>query len=143
MRWSALNDARLTLRVPYAYPPLAQPLSDAAFIFLRLVQITPTYSSMLAFLPDRGAITLPFSAPENPNAMPIVADDYHPLAPWRLDETSLIHAIRMVRSLLHGFVSLEAVGGFGIPVDLEESYAYALSVFLEGLDRTASSATVE
>lgn len=61
------------------------------------------------------------------------------LAPWRLDETSLIHSIRMIRSLLHGFVSLEAVGGFGIPIDLEQSYDYALSVFLEGLDRTASS----
>lgn len=57
------------------------------------------------------------------------------LAPWRLDETRLIHAIRMLRSLTHGFVSLEAAGGFGIPIDLEQSYEYAVNVFIEGLDR--------
>ncbi len=57
------------------------------------------------------------------------------LAPWQLDETRLIHAIRMLRSLTHGFVSLEAAGGFGIPIDLEQSYDYAINVFIEGLDR--------
>lgn len=62
------------------------------------------------------------------------------LAPWRLDETRLIHAIRMIRSLTHGFVSLEAAGGFGIPVDLEQSYDYAITVFIEGLDRAATTA---
>lgn len=59
------------------------------------------------------------------------------LAPWRLDETRLIHAIRMLRSLTHGFVSLEAVGGFGIPIDLEQSYDYAITLFIEGLSGQA------
>lgn len=62
------------------------------------------------------------------------------LAPWRLDETRLIHAIRMIRSLTHGFVSLEAAGGFGIPIDLEQSYNYAITVFIDGLGRAASDA---
>ncbi len=57
------------------------------------------------------------------------------LAPWRLDETRLIHAIRMLRALTHGFVSLESVGGFGIPIDLTESYDYAVTHFIEGLGR--------
>jgi AcrR family transcriptional regulator len=61
------------------------------------------------------------------------------LAPWRLDETRLIHAIRMIRSLTHGFVSLEAAGGFGIPIDLEQSYDYAITIFIEGLDREAAA----
>lgn len=55
------------------------------------------------------------------------------LAPWGLDETELVHAIRTFRSLAHGFVSLEAAGGFGMPVDLEESYDYALTLFIAGL----------
>lgn len=59
------------------------------------------------------------------------------LAPWGLDETEQIHAIRTLRSLAHGFVSLEAAGGFGMPYDLEESYAYALTLFIEGLARGA------
>lgn len=60
------------------------------------------------------------------------------LEPWRLDEAEQIHAIRMIRSLIHGFVSLEAAGGFGIPLDLEQSYDYAITVFIDGLDRAAS-----
>jgi AcrR family transcriptional regulator len=33
-----------------------------------------------------------------------------------------VHATRYLRSLLHGFVSLEIARGFGMNVDLEESY---------------------
>jgi AcrR family transcriptional regulator len=60
------------------------------------------------------------------------------LEPWRLDETQAIHAIRMIRSLIHGFVSLEAAGGFGIPLDLEQSYDYAITVYIDGLEREAA-----
>ena len=45
------------------------------------------------------------------------------LAPYGLDQGGAIQAIRAFRSLLHGFVSLEQAGGFGLPVDLDESYA--------------------
>lgn len=55
------------------------------------------------------------------------------LARWDLDEAAQVHAMRALRSLVHGFVSLEAVGGFGMPVDLEQSYAYALDIFIAGL----------
>jgi AcrR family transcriptional regulator len=34
-----------------------------------------------------------------------------------------IHAARAVRSALHGFVALEAAAGFGLPQDVERSYA--------------------
>jgi hypothetical protein len=55
------------------------------------------------------------------------------LAPWGLDEAAQVHAMRTLRSLTHGFVSLEAAGGFGKPYDLEESYEYALALFIAGL----------
>ncbi|HEY7849656.1 MAG TPA: TetR/AcrR family transcriptional regulator [Ktedonobacterales bacterium] len=60
------------------------------------------------------------------------------LAPWRLDDTQSIHAIRMLRALTHGFVSLECAGGFGIPIDLAQSYDYAVTTFIEGLNREAN-----
>lgn len=60
------------------------------------------------------------------------------LEPWRLDDAQQIHAIRMIRSLIHGFVSLEAAGGFGIPLDLGQSYDYAITVFIDGLEREAA-----
>ncbi len=39
-----------------------------------------------------------------------------------------IHAMRALRSLMHGFVSLELIGGFGIPVDVDESFDYLLTL---------------
>ncbi len=33
-----------------------------------------------------------------------------------------IHAIRALRALMHGFVTLEQAGGFALPQDLDESY---------------------
>lgn len=33
-----------------------------------------------------------------------------------------VHATRALRATLHGFVSLEAAGGFGMPVDADESF---------------------
>ena len=61
------------------------------------------------------------------------------LASWSLDERTQVHAIRAFRSLTHGFVSLEAAGAFGLPVDLEASYAYALDRFIAGLGPATSA----
>lgn len=44
-----------------------------------------------------------------------------------------IHAIRGFRSLLHGFVALEAAGGFGIPLDLDTSFQRAVQAHVRGL----------
>ena len=44
------------------------------------------------------------------------------LEPWGLGEADTIHAIRALRSAMHGFVDLERTGGFGIDLPLEESY---------------------
>src|SRR3989440_6617307 len=39
------------------------------------------------------------------------------LAPYRLSEEEAIHAIRSLRSIVHGFISLEVAGGARIPGD--------------------------
>jgi AcrR family transcriptional regulator len=44
-----------------------------------------------------------------------------------------VHAARVVRAALHGFVTLETGGGFGIPLALDESYALLLAVLDAGL----------
>lgn len=44
-----------------------------------------------------------------------------------------IHAIRGLRSLMHGFVTLEAVGGFALPQDLDESYRRLVDGFAQSL----------
>jgi AcrR family transcriptional regulator len=52
------------------------------------------------------------------------------LDPMGLSETEQIHAIRSLRAMVHGFVSLEQAGGFGMPVDLDESFQYLVEMFL-------------
>ena len=57
------------------------------------------------------------------------------LAPYKLGEEEAIHAIRGLRSIVHGFISLEGAGGFAMPVDLDASFHWLISVFVAGLDR--------
>src|SRR6478752_3692629 len=55
------------------------------------------------------------------------------LAGFGLDGDDAIHAIRGLRALMHGFVSLEAAGGFAMPQDLDESYRRLVAGFGETL----------
>jgi AcrR family transcriptional regulator len=44
------------------------------------------------------------------------------LAGYELRDDDAIDAIRALRSALHGFISLETDGGFGLPVDIDRSF---------------------
>src|SRR5258706_7215619 len=57
------------------------------------------------------------------------------LGPYRLGEREAIHAIRSLRSIVHGFISLEVAGGFGMPVDLDASFQLRINLFVPGLGR--------
>lgn len=49
------------------------------------------------------------------------------------DDDDAIHAVRIVRAALHGFVSLERAGGFAIELDLDETYARLVQMLDQGL----------
>jgi AcrR family transcriptional regulator len=57
------------------------------------------------------------------------------LAPYRLSEEVAIHAIRGLRSIVHGFISLEVAGGFAMPVDLDASFHWLINLFITGLSQ--------
>jgi AcrR family transcriptional regulator len=59
------------------------------------------------------------------------------LRAWDLPEPETVHAVRAIRSALHGFVALEAAGGFGIPVPLDESFERLVSAVAAGLGQSA------
>jgi AcrR family transcriptional regulator len=48
-----------------------------------------------------------------------------------------IHAVRAIRSALHGFVSLEREGGFGMALSRDESFATLVEMIDAGLQRRA------
>jgi AcrR family transcriptional regulator len=60
---------------------------------------------------------------------------YAILRGYGLDEDETVHATRAVRSALHGFVTLEGAGGFGLPQDVDESYARLVDLLDSGLGR--------
>jgi AcrR family transcriptional regulator len=55
------------------------------------------------------------------------------LRAWDLDETDEIHAIRVMRSALHGFVDLERLGGFQLDVDPDDTFTRVITNFAAGL----------
>lgn len=57
------------------------------------------------------------------------------LAPFNLGEEDAIHAIRGLRSIVQGFISLEVAGGFGIPIDTEASFHWLIHLYIDGLSR--------
>jgi AcrR family transcriptional regulator len=52
-----------------------------------------------------------------------------------LEGDDAIHGVRIVRSAVHGFVDLEANAGFGIPLDLDETFTRLVDVLADGFER--------
>ena len=65
------------------------------------------------------------------------------LAPYGLSEEDAIHAIRGLRSIVHGFISLEVAGGFGMPIDLDASFHWLINLFIAGLSQPTVSGEKE
>jgi AcrR family transcriptional regulator len=57
------------------------------------------------------------------------------MASFGLEGENAVHALRGLRSLVHGFATLEISGGFGIPLDLDESFNRLVDLFISGLQR--------
>jgi AcrR family transcriptional regulator len=57
------------------------------------------------------------------------------LSGYGLTGDEAIDAIRALRSAMHGFVAIEAAGGFGLPHDVDRSYRR----LVDGLDTTLSA----
>jgi hypothetical protein len=52
---------------------------------------------------------------------------------YRLDPAMEIHAMRMLRSLLHGFTTLETAGSFQIDASVDESFDWMITFIDQGL----------
>ncbi|MFD1887931.1 TetR/AcrR family transcriptional regulator [Paenibacillus wenxiniae] len=55
------------------------------------------------------------------------------LSAYHLTDEQLIHATRGLRSVLHGFSSLERSNGFALKEDVDESFEWILNVYVQGL----------
>ena len=55
------------------------------------------------------------------------------LSGYGVAEADALHATRGLRAIIHGFVSLDAAGGFRLKLDLEESFRRLLAAFARDL----------
>lgn len=55
------------------------------------------------------------------------------LEPYQLSQEGAIHAVRGLRSIVHGFATLELAGGFGMPIDRDQSFLWLLKAYVAGL----------
>lgn len=60
------------------------------------------------------------------------------LAPFGLGGEDAMHAVRGLRSVVHGFATLEISGGFGLTLDLDESFNRLVAMVVQGLECAAS-----
>jgi AcrR family transcriptional regulator len=73
-----------------------------------------------------------------PEAQAVVDVVVAVLRGYGLEDEAAIHAVRAIRAALHGFASLEAEGGFGMPLSVDESFDKLVTVLHEGLEGVAS-----
>lgn len=52
-----------------------------------------------------------------------------------------LHAVRGLRSVVHGFATLEIAGGFGLPLDCDESFHRMVDILTHGLQQMAKEDT--
>src|SRR6202162_2298131 len=83
------------------------------------------------------------AAPNNDPAMEAAASNIvetilSVLGGYGLDRREGLHAIRALRSTVHGFAALEIAGGFGIPLDVDKSFEWLVSPLLAGLSAACS-----
>ncbi len=101
------------------------------------------YRAYAGEAPGRYALTLQAPDPADQEvqaiAQQIVDVIRAVLAPYRLSEEDAIHAIRGLRSLVHGFISLEMAGGFGMPIDQDASFHWLINLYIAGLEQKACS----
>ncbi len=83
--------------------------------------------------PGRHAAMQFVLVPDNPAAERVVALMLSVMNGYGLEGDAAIHAVRAMRSAIHGFVALETGGGFGIPLGIDESFEWMLDMLDRGL----------
>ena len=69
----------------------------------------------------------------------IVAVALAVLASYGLKDAAAVHAVRVLRSVVHGFSTLELAGGFGLPLDADESFRVLCRMLVAGLRELAAN----
>jgi AcrR family transcriptional regulator len=102
-----------------------------------VMAVAQAYRRFVLDRPGLYAATVPATAPDDQalqQASQAILDVILAvLAPYGLTEQAAIHAVRGLRSITHGFATLELAGGFGMPLDRDESFCLLIYAYVAGL----------
>jgi AcrR family transcriptional regulator len=109
----------------------------------RLGALAGAYRDYARSHPGRYAATLrapdPADADHTAASEAVLAIVYEVLADYGLDGPDAVDATRALRAALHGFVALEVAGGFGLPQDVDKSFARLIDALDTALRNWSSS----
>jgi AcrR family transcriptional regulator len=95
--------------------------------------------------PGRYATTVRAPEPDDTEAAAASAAAISPLvailAGWGIEGDDAVHLVRVIRSALHGFVSIEMGGGFGLPLDLDHSFDLQVDSLVAAISAQAEKAS--
>jgi AcrR family transcriptional regulator len=104
-----------------------------------ILALATAYRAFVKEHTGRYTATMRAADPEDPELQlaqqEIVEIGLRALAAYHLQRDEAIHAIRIMRSMIHGFASLEIAGGFGIPLDVDETFRRLMRQFIDYLEQ--------
>jgi AcrR family transcriptional regulator len=107
--------------------------------------IAVAYRGYAAEHPGRYATTVRAPARDDKEAQDLAMNGLAPvfavLAGWGIEGDDATHLVRVIRSALHGFVSLEQGGGFGIPLQIDESFDLLVDSLVAAIEAQAVKAS--
>jgi AcrR family transcriptional regulator len=97
-----------------------------------------TLRSYVVEHPGRYSATLPLNpqGPDDPIAIGgarVLESLAAVLAGYDIDPADTVHAMRLLRSLFHGFATIEAAGGFEMDTDVDQSFEWLIDFIDRGL----------
>ncbi|WHY16984.1 WHG domain-containing protein [Paenibacillus sp. G2S3] len=141
---NGLGDLRTQLAI-YGLGELSDAMNNAAKGFSGDAAVQAMGRAYVDFARSRpGLYETTLRAPEQANTELEAASDHilkliiHVMKGYQLDEEGEIHAVRGLRSILHGFASLEQKGGFGMALDTNVSLSRLINTFIAGIGNMKS-----
>ncbi|MEZ5242958.1 MAG: TetR/AcrR family transcriptional regulator [Acidimicrobiia bacterium] len=124
---------------------LADTLRDAAVGRVRGDALTAVATAYRQFATDRPglyAATVRAPAPDDEEHSSVAQTALDVVVAvmrsYGIDGVDAVHALRMLRGALHGFVALDAAGGFGMPESVDDSFDRMVAAFDVILSEQAS-----
>ena len=110
----------------------------------RLRAIGVAYRHFALAHPGLYAATLPAPTPEqDPEVADALASPVKSVAavlePMGIASSDMIPLIRALRASIHGFVDLELGGGFGLPDDIDDSFATTIDLIVSAIAARSST----